>query len=233
MDGSGNAIAVWGQYDGTRENVWFNRYSVGIGWDTAALLNTEDVSAVYATIAGDRSGNAIAAWSSDGIWSKRYVAGQGWGEATRISTDPAAEGPYAGSVLVNVSVDGAGNAIAAWLQTDNMLLTRIASNRYVVGQGWGTPTMIGGEPATQQLIPTAPKLVTDDAGNAIASWGGGRGEPWFNRYEVGIGWSTAAKLDPNDGNLAGAPAVGINAAGAAIAAWSSASASSFRWWGFE
>ena len=31
VDESGNAIAVWKQFDGTRSNIWANRYVVGEG----------------------------------------------------------------------------------------------------------------------------------------------------------------------------------------------------------
>ena len=35
IDGRGNAIAEWMQFDGTRTNVWANRYEVGSGWEAA------------------------------------------------------------------------------------------------------------------------------------------------------------------------------------------------------
>ena len=42
VDGSGNAVAVWEQYDGTRYNIWSNRYVVGAGWGDAELIETDD-----------------------------------------------------------------------------------------------------------------------------------------------------------------------------------------------
>ena len=42
IDRSGNAIAVWQQYDGTRENIWSNRFAVGAGWGEATLIETSD-----------------------------------------------------------------------------------------------------------------------------------------------------------------------------------------------
>jgi len=42
MDSTGNAIAVWGQSDGTRNNVWANRYVAGSGWGTAVLLENDN-----------------------------------------------------------------------------------------------------------------------------------------------------------------------------------------------
>ena len=42
FDSSGNAIAVWQQYDGTRFNIWANRYTASGNWGTAQLIETDD-----------------------------------------------------------------------------------------------------------------------------------------------------------------------------------------------
>ena len=78
VDGSGNAIAVWGQSDGTRYNIWANRYVVGTGWGTAGLIETNNAGdAGYPQVAVDGSGNAIAVWGQyDGtrynIWANSF-----------------------------------------------------------------------------------------------------------------------------------------------------------------
>jgi hypothetical protein len=46
MDAGGNAIAVWEQSDGTRVNIWANRYAVGGGWGTAQLIETDNSGSV-------------------------------------------------------------------------------------------------------------------------------------------------------------------------------------------
>ena len=38
IDPGGNAVAVWEQSDGTRTNIWSNRYTPRDGWSTAELL---------------------------------------------------------------------------------------------------------------------------------------------------------------------------------------------------
>lgn len=63
FDSSGNALAVWVQGDGTRYNVWSNRYLTGLGWGNAELIETENSgSAAGPKISIDRSGNALAVW---------------------------------------------------------------------------------------------------------------------------------------------------------------------------
>ena len=77
FDGSGNAIAVWVQNDGTRDNIWANRFN-GTSWGTAELIETDNAGEAYSTqIAFDSSGNAIAVWQqNDGtrnnIWANRF-----------------------------------------------------------------------------------------------------------------------------------------------------------------
>jgi hypothetical protein len=78
MDGAGNALAVWHQSDGTRYNIWSNRYVAGSGWQSAQLIETDNTgNAGSPQIAMDDAGNALAVWwQSDGrresIWSNRF-----------------------------------------------------------------------------------------------------------------------------------------------------------------
>jgi hypothetical protein len=119
MDSSGNAIAVWGQSDGIRYNIWANRYMPGTGWGTAALIETDNAGDAFnPQIAMDSGGNAIAVWGqSDGtrynIWANRYVAGTRWGTAALIGTDVLWD-----SQDPQVAMDSAGNAIVVWYHND-------------------------------------------------------------------------------------------------------------------
>lgn len=46
VDASGNAVAVWTQFDGTNNNIWANRYVVGTGWGTAQLIETDNAESM-------------------------------------------------------------------------------------------------------------------------------------------------------------------------------------------
>ena len=80
IDGSGNALAVWQQFDGLRNNIWSNRYTAGTtnSWSTPTLIETDNTGGAFdPQIAINASGNAVAVWTqSDGtrynIWSNRY-----------------------------------------------------------------------------------------------------------------------------------------------------------------
>ena len=63
VDASGNAIAVWNQSDGTRFDVWANRYIPGAGWGTANLLETDNAGhAGSPQVAVSPAGQAVAVW---------------------------------------------------------------------------------------------------------------------------------------------------------------------------
>ncbi|NNL25499.1 MAG: hypothetical protein HKP36_13725 [Myxococcales bacterium] len=78
LDPNGNAVAVWEQYDGTRTNIWANRFSPTAGWGVAERIETDDAGgAESAQVALDPNGNAVAVWEqSDGtrvnIWANRF-----------------------------------------------------------------------------------------------------------------------------------------------------------------
>ena len=76
MDASGNATAVWYQYDGTRYNVWANRYSPAAGtWGTAVLIETNNAGlADMPRVTVDPGGNVTTVWrQSDGTWFRVWA----------------------------------------------------------------------------------------------------------------------------------------------------------------
>jgi hypothetical protein len=158
---------VWEQDDGTRYNIWSNRYTSGTGWGTAVLIETDNAGRAYPPqVAVDPLGNATAVWyQSDGtrnnIMANRYTSGTGWGTAVLIETDNAGD-----AYAPQVAVDPLGNAIAVWEQNDGTR-KNIWANRYTSGSGWGTAMIIetdnAGSAANNQVA-------IDPSGNATAVW---------------------------------------------------------------
>jgi methyl-accepting chemotaxis protein len=200
IDGLGNAIVVWLQYDGARYNVCSNRYVRGSGWGIAQLIETDNSgSAMYPQVAADGQGNAVAVWNQndgvrDNIWANRYVVGSGWGVARLMETNNL--GP---AYDPQVATDNQGNAIACWSQHDGLRYD-ITANRYAVGSGWGVPQII-------EVISSGdaryPQVATDDQGNAIAVWqqvDGIRTNIYSNRYIApDITPPSLALSNPTDG----------------------------------
>ena len=219
MDADGNVLTVWAQSDGTRNNIWSNRYDAVTGWGSAALIETDDAgTAAFPRVKFDAHGNAIAVWyQSNGtvftVRSNRYVAGAGWGSAILI------ENVHAGDAgLTRLAVDASGDAIVAWEQSDGTRVS-IWSNRYSVGSGWGTETMIQPTPAGDAAEPW---VDMDSHGNALTVWtqsDGTHTTTWANRYLAGSGWGTAAPIETNTTSDAGTATVVMDANGAALAVW--------------
>jgi hypothetical protein len=224
FDGSGNALAIWGQSDGTRYNVWANRYAVGSGWGTAQMIETDNAGDAGRDfppqIAFDGGGNALAVWEqSDGtrtsIWANRYTAGGAWGTAQLIETDNAgnARSP-------SIAFDGGGNALAVWDQSDGTR-SNIWANRYAAGSGWGAAQLI----ETDDVGGASDAHVAfDGSGNALALWtqrdAANRNTIQFNRYTAGTGWGAAAVVASSlvGGGPSGAR-FAFDGSGGALAVW--------------
>ncbi len=230
IDASGNALSVWRQSDGSRDNVWSNRYSAGIGWGTPELIETDNAGdAQYPAIAFDAAGNALTLWrQSDGsrynIWSNRYTAGNGWGTPELIETDDAGD-----ALLPQIAFDAAGNALAVWSQYGGTTFD-IWSSRYIAGNGWGTPELIETDDAGSAM---APQIDIDTAGNAMAVWqqhDGFRANIWSNRYTAGSGWGTPELIVIDSPGNAGGFDIATDAAGNALAVWNQSDGTRYDIW---
>ncbi len=217
VDPGGNATTVWFQSDGIRDNIWTNRYTSGVGWGTAELIESSNKGdARFPQVAVDPSGNATAVWyQSDGIreniWANRRVVGMGWGTAVLIETNDTGDARFP-----QVAVDQSGNAVAVWHQSD--IRTNIWANRYVVGMGWGTAELI----ETKVGAAVNPQVAIDAGSNAVAVWRQAdamRDNIWANRYTSGVGWGTAELIESNDTGSAWRPQVAIDPSGNAMAVW--------------
>jgi hypothetical protein len=219
MDGSGNAIVVWHQHDGLVENIWANRYLVGIGWGTPTIVENDDTGDAFGPqIAVDATGNATAVWyqndgALDHAWGNRYVVGVGWGTPALIETENL------GNVKeTQVANDGNGNAMAVWTQNDG-IRDNIWANRYIVGFGWGTASLI----ETDNLAGAGdPQVGMDAAGNALAIWQQDTGaiwNVWSNRFDIGSGWGTPELIENDNSGDALRPQIAGEESGDALATW--------------
>jgi predicted enzyme related to lactoylglutathione lyase len=228
MDPEGNAVAVWRQSDGTRFNIWSNRYTLGANWGTAVLIETEDDGdAEGPQVAMDATGHATAVWhQSDGmrenIWSNRYTASGAWGAAEEIEDNTG------NATEPQVAVDPGGNAVVVWQQSDGMR-ENIWSNRYTPSEGWSTQQPI----ETNNAGPARfPQVAVDASGNAVAVWqqsDGMRENIWFNSYTPTGGWGVAGLIEADDGD-ATAPQVAMDPAGNVVAVWQQSDGSRENIW---
>jgi len=115
FDNNGNALALWGQYDGARTNIWANRFN-GTDWGTAELIETDDAGNAFGPqLAFDDTGSAFVVWvQNDGarynIRANRFD-GSNWGTAELIETDDRGD-----AFKPQIALDNNGNALAVWKQ---------------------------------------------------------------------------------------------------------------------
>ena len=224
ISSSGEAIAVWQQNDGTRNNIWFNRFAGA--WGTAAVVELAAGEAVNPQIAFDASNVATAVWQQfDGartnIYSSRYTAA--WSAPTALAhtvTDNMgnAENPQ-------VAISANGSVMVVWQQLTTASPSSIANiwaNRYVAG-AWGTAAKIEADEANSARYP---HVAIDSSGNVLAVWqqtNGTINSIWANRYDAaGTGWLTAGTIE-NDSNPAISPHAAMDASGNSIVVWAALS----------
>ncbi len=223
VDGNGNALAVWAQSDGTRNNIWANRFD-GTSWGSAVLIETNNAGNAFAPqIAADNNGNALAVWQqSDGtrfnIWAKRFD-GTSWGSATLISTNNAI-----GGFVPRIAFDNNGNALAVWRQFGGTpIISSIWANRFD-GTSWGSAELIENNNAGDGW---EPQIAFDNNGNALAVWqqfDGPQGDPssrdgiWANRFD-GTSWGSAEQIDTNNARGTFGQQIAFDNNGNALAVW--------------
>jgi hypothetical protein len=131
VDGAGNVVAAWLQYDGTRYNIWANRFSGG-AWGTAQKIESDDQYSPHSSyppaLAADGSGNVTVAWAHDdgtryNIWANRFSGGA-WGSAVKLDSEDLGN-----ALAPQLAADAAGNVTAVWMQFDRTGIS-IWTNRF-------------------------------------------------------------------------------------------------------
>jgi hypothetical protein len=177
IDGVGNAVAVWVRAGPSAVNpvvvASFRRASTG-AWEAPVDLAGPFADA-NPEVAMDPSGNAVAAWiatRADGnvvtesVQASFRAAGGTW-------TAPVALSTPTGLVRdLEVRMDRAGNALAAWIEVAIGDPASVqASFRPAGSAAWGPPADVS--PTALGSYASGLDLALDAAGNAVAVWGGG------------------------------------------------------------
>ena len=215
MNETGIAMAVWYQSDGTRYNIWANRFDV-TNWGTAEMIETDNIGDAFSPqIAMNETGIAMAVWyQSDGtrynIWTNRFD-GTNWGAAEMIESDNAG-----GAFLPQIAMNETGIAMAVWYQSDGTR-DNIWANRFD-GTNWGSAEMIEIENAGYAQYP---QIAMDKTGDAMAVWhqsDGTRYNIWANRFD-GTNWGTAELIETDNAGGALFPQIAMGENGDAMVVW--------------
>jgi hypothetical protein len=237
MDANGNAIAVWSQKVFAWNSILSNRFDASTGsWGTATLVENNDTNnAKFPEVAMDAAGNAVVVWEHwenrpdkgfigpSRIASNRYSVGAGtWGTPVFVDADPRI------GKFPDVTMDGAGNALAAWTQGDDAM-----ANRFDAGTGtWGTPVLIETNNVGPEGVERV-RIAADTAGNAIAVWDQFDGTEiniFANQYSVTSGtWGTAELIETDNAGPARSVRIAKNPLnGNALAVWTQQDGNSLR-----
>ncbi|MEM4277354.1 MAG: hypothetical protein QXQ13_07740 [Thermoplasmata archaeon] len=221
-DAAGNVLAVWSHFDDVRWNIWASRYTAGVGWGAAQLIELSDEYAGNPDIAVWRDGAAIAVWSKSNttgsfvMWST-YTPAQGWQE-------PAVVDPEGYGSRPRIVADLEGNAHLIWAKGTSVSTTDLWTCRYTRGHGWSAPAMIetGADGGLLASYTYCYDLGVDAHGNAIAIWvqtNASIDDLWACRYTPAAGWGAPEVLEDYPSNAAYEPVLYVAPGGDALAVW--------------
>ena len=218
MDTAGNTLVLWSQAAGGSDwTVYSTRLLAGAStWSVPEIRSTGSASDVR--LAMNAAGDAVAIWSvygtlapgpPPGVYAVRFAGATGiWSAAERLG--PVVQTGVPG---IDVAIDGAGNLFAAWHYT------AVEARRYSVTTGqWAPAVTLSGTLAMPQIgqLRPMPRLATNSAGDAIASWTNG-GVVEVTRYQhTSDTWTPAARISSGgDDSQRGV----IDANGNVVVAW--------------
>jgi hypothetical protein len=221
IDAAGNAVAVWVQAGPTAGNpvvmAAVRRASSG-AWD-APLELAGPFADVDLQVAMDPSGNAVAGWiatRSDGpsvmesVEASFRPAGGGWTAPAAVST------PINIVRDLELVMDAAGNALAAWIQIKPGEYTHVqAASRRAGSTAWEPPADV--TPPEPGHYASGLDLALDQAGNAVAAWAGGPVRAALRPVASGAWQSPVDVATPAGGTYA--VDVAMDGEGNAFAVW--------------
>ena len=240
---NGNAMAVWQQSDGTRTNIWANRFTLSAGggsWGKATLIESNDAgNADKPQIAVDVNGNAMAIWrQNDGtntnILGNRFTPARGggsWGATTLVGSASAGDAD-----TPQIAFDANGNAMAVWTQVDltSYYFSDMWASRFTASAGggsWGTATLIAPNNMGNAINP---QIAIDVNGNALVVWVqfyGFSRDIWSNRFSsAGGSWGTATLIETANTGNALEPQIAVDATGNALAVWTQSDGTRYNIW---
>lgn len=198
---AGSILLLWQQSDGSTQRLMASQPSQenGWGWAPPVMVSSDsldtDVSDPHVTI--DESGRGAAVWlqkndqGHQDVWASLYSPSTNWSESQMIEQQPVAD-----ALTPNVTVDGNGNVVVAWIQQSaESELRSLWVNTYSPegsAKGWGEPEELQIEHAGNAQA--NPQVMAYCSSQAIVVWsqddGEGVNRVWAITHTPGIGWTS-------------------------------------------
>ena len=213
FSGTGKAIAVFSQWNGTDYRVYANRWN-GSSWTGAVLIDAGPGHNAYSPwVAGDGTGKAVVVFNQEAggyyrVYANRWN-GSSWSGAVLIDAGPGKD-----AYEPRVAFDGSGNAIAVFIQSDGTT-PRVYTNRWN-GSSWTGAVTIDAGPGKQSY---EAQIALDGTGKALAVFvqsGGTHTRVYANRWN-GSSWTGAVTIDTGPGNDAYEPQIAFAGSSEAMA----------------
>lgn len=215
IDAGGNAIAVWQRQITGPDVIRAATLPAGGSWSAPEDLSLAGTDAQEPTVAMNEAGTAVAAWriGSSGIQAVVRPPGGAW------STPPqqvSALGQSAGDPTV--AIDSNGNAAALWQGPGATTGQVLRAAVLPPGGGWSAPKEVSAEEEGFASY----ELEAHAIAGVVATW---TRKLSLTTYGVqaavrppGGGWAEPEDLSA-EGENAGLPTLGLDAAGNAVAIW--------------
>ncbi|MBN1139010.1 MAG: carboxypeptidase regulatory-like domain-containing protein [Anaerolineae bacterium] len=221
VDVSGNAYAIWTDERNGNYDVYFAYRPAGGIWGANVKVNDDSgtASQTSPSIAVDGEGNAYAVWvdarSDNGdIYFAYRPAGGTWGANVKVNDGLGATQEFG----PDITVDGSGNAHAAWSDRRNGATTGETDVYYAtrpVGSSWQANVKVNDDTGTENQI--YPSLVIDGLGNVYALW---RDSDLYFAFRPAHGsWGTSVRVNDSPDAVWFSSALAIDGVGNTYATW--------------
>ena len=168
LSANGDGFTVWMAHDGTRHNLWANRYRAAKGaWESPVNIEAINTDIDDFDLTVDAGGNAVVAWHE--VPTGNPQLGRGVVMSARFG---AADGAWATPVLLNTSssqprvASNATGTVLAVYAPSNLIRGRFFDP---VSGTWQPEAEIE-QNTTGTGFSSGPVALLDDSGNALAAW---------------------------------------------------------------
>ncbi|HPV29780.1 MAG: hypothetical protein GXY28_04400 [Bacteriovoracaceae bacterium] len=224
MDASGNAVIVWVQSDGIRQQIYKSEYRDG-EWTHLANpgdhISLSEQNANEPQVAMNHNGNAIIVWEQGPIFKSEYRDGE-WIHPADLDDNISPDGEDADAYYPQVAMDDNGNALIVWEQFNGSNY-QVFKSEYRDGE-WTHPADLDDHISPDGQDAEEPHAAMDNNGNAVIVWDQDDGSNWRifkSEYRNGA-WTHPADLDEYispDGYDAYPSRVAMDNSGNALIVW--------------
>jgi hypothetical protein len=166
---NGDGFAVWLAHDGTRHNLWANRYrAAAVAWGSPVSIEASSTDIDDFDLTVDAGGNAVVAWHE--VHTGAPGAGQGMVMSARLDAGAGAWAPpvllHANGNQPRVASNDAGAVLAVYVARAIVVRGRF----FDPGSGTWQPEAAVEQNNTGTGFSSSPAVLLDGSGNALAAW---------------------------------------------------------------